>query len=108
MDRPGPDEPPNTWPGNDTVFPIGDGEYADWELERDTGRRIGLHVWHWNEARGSWCGGWIGFTNIEGHPKNSKHQLVSEDPLTVAPSLLCSYTPCGHHGFIENGAWRSC
>jgi hypothetical protein len=32
--------------------------------------------------------------------------LVSIDPFTIAPSLLCRR--CGHHGFIENGRWRIC
>ena len=33
------------------------------------------------------------------------HQLVSEDPLHVEPSILCP--ECGDHGFIRNGAWES-
>lgn len=31
------------------------------------------------------------------------HVVVSEDPLTIAPSILCP--DCGLHGFITNGAW---
>ncbi|MBS2962597.1 hypothetical protein KGA66_06030 [Actinocrinis puniceicyclus] len=100
---PGKDEPPNTWPGNDSVFSIGPDEYAVWETERGTGKRIGLHTWHWDQANGHWCGGWLGFTNVEGHPPRSKHELVREDPLTVAPSLLCSR--CQHHGWIRDGQW---
>lgn len=103
MSTPGRDEPPNTWPGNETVFAIGEDEYADWELERGTGRRVGLHVWHWNAVRGQWCGGWLGFTNVEGRPQGSKHELISEEPLTVMPSLLCS--TCQHHGWIRDGKW---
>lgn len=100
---PGKDEPPNTWPGNESVFSIGADEYADWELECGTSRRIGLHAWHWDEAKGQWCGGWLGFTNVGGHLPRSKHELVSEDPLTVMPSLLCS--TCQHHGWIRDGQW---
>ncbi|MCW2899953.1 MAG: hypothetical protein JWO67_2218 [Streptosporangiaceae bacterium] len=33
------------------------------------------------------------------------HQLLSEDPLTVTPSILCA--DCGLHGFITDGTWRS-
>jgi hypothetical protein len=33
-------------------------------------------------------------------------QVESWDPLTLAPSLLCS--ACGHHGFIRDGRWVSC
>jgi hypothetical protein len=29
--------------------------------------------------------------------------LLSEDPLTLSPSLLC--TACQHHGFIREGKW---
>lgn len=33
------------------------------------------------------------------------HQLLSEEPLTVSPSVLCA--DCGLHGFITDGVWRS-
>jgi hypothetical protein len=29
--------------------------------------------------------------------------LVSREPLTLSPSLLCRL--CGHHGFIRDGKW---
>lgn len=29
--------------------------------------------------------------------------VVSLEPLTLSPSLLCR--ACGHHGFVQNGAW---
>jgi len=29
-------------------------------------------------------------------------ELLSKDPLTLSPSLLCG---CGDHGFIQNGKW---
>lgn len=32
--------------------------------------------------------------------------LVSLEPLTLSPSLLC--LACQHHGYIENGRWRPC
>lgn len=35
--------------------------------------------------------------------ERSRWQLVSADPLTLAPSLLCMR--CGDHGFIQNGRW---
>lgn len=31
------------------------------------------------------------------------HQVVSRDPLTISPSILC--TDCGTHGFVTNGVW---
>lgn len=30
-------------------------------------------------------------------------EVISEDPLTLAPSLACGQ--CGHHGFIRDGKW---
>jgi uncharacterized membrane protein len=33
-------------------------------------------------------------------------QLVSQQPLTLAPSLLCRR--CKHHGFIRGGKWVPC
>lgn len=41
MTAPGRDEPPNTWPGNETVFAIGPDEYANWETERALGVWVG-------------------------------------------------------------------
>ena len=34
------------------------------------------------------------------------HIVVSVDPVTIAPSILCE--DCGLHGYIENNAWRDC
>jgi len=33
-------------------------------------------------------------------------QVVTWEPLTLAPSLLC--TACGHHGWIREGVWVPC
>lgn len=33
------------------------------------------------------------------------HSLVSDDPVTITPSILCA---CGVHGYVTDGAWRSC
>lgn len=32
------------------------------------------------------------------------HRVVSRDPLTIEPSILCP--DCGTHGFITEGRWR--
>lgn len=38
-------------------------------------------------------------------PADAKHwDLISLDPLTLSPSLLCD--ACGAHGFIQAGHWR--
>lgn len=34
---------------------------------------------------------------------NEGHQLVSQNPLTITPSILCP--DCGTHGFVTNGKW---
>lgn len=105
MTMPGHDQPPNTWPRHESAFSLGDDHYADWETASDTGRRIGLMNWHWDAENEHWCGGWLGFTNVEGHLPRSKHELVNEDPLSVLPSLLCFQ--CGDHGFIVGGRWSA-
>jgi hypothetical protein len=36
-------------------------------------------------------------------PERHRWQVVSEDPLTLSPSLLCQL--CGDHGWIRDGRW---
>lgn len=33
------------------------------------------------------------------------HQIISVEPLTISPSILC--VDCGLHGFIRDGRWIS-
>lgn len=70
-----------------------------------TGVLIGLSEHH-KKPDGSWCGGWVGFKNVPEADEHALHELVSADPLTVAPSLLCRV--CGNHGFIRSGKWEGC
>jgi len=51
---------------------------------------------HRHEDR--WFTGWIDLTS------GTRHRLVSEDPLTIEPSILCP-AGCGLHGFIRGGRW---
>jgi hypothetical protein len=44
-----------------------------------------------------------GYANIAGRPFHEGWNVVSLDPLTLSPSLLC--TACGHHGHIVDGKW---
>lgn len=37
-------------------------------------------------------------------PRCSKHDLISDDPLTLSPSIAC--VSCGLHGFITDSVWR--
>ena len=48
------------------------------------------------------CHGWAAIPDKDGWPEHS-WTLVSEDPLTLIPSLLCR--ACGHHGHITDGHW---
>lgn len=61
----------------------------------------GLMEWHWDESTGHWCGGYVGFHNRG--DAAGKHELVSADPLTISPSVLCNH--CQDHGFIREGKW---
>jgi hypothetical protein len=40
-------------------------------------------------------------------PLNTEHgwAVVSWEPLTLTPSLLCMRKECGTHGFIRDGKW---
>lgn len=39
-------------------------------------------------------------------PESKIWKVLSWEPLTVEPSLLCR--ACGDHGFIRQGRWESC
>lgn len=65
---------------------------------------VGLHVDHLTPD-GKPCAGGITFDSEAARKLRVGREmwtLVSLDPLTVTPSLLCH---CGDHGFITNGRW---
>ena len=43
--------------------------------------------------------GYVGFDP----PWRGEWKLISVEPLTISPSLLCR--ACGHHGFVRGGKW---
>ena len=43
---------------------------------------------------------WIDITS------GTKHQLISEEPLHIQPSILCP-VGCGDHGYVREGKWVS-
>ncbi len=49
---------------------------------------------------------WIPFKGRPYGCDRSGWTVLQEDPLTLAPSLLCR--TCGHHGFIQQGKWMPC
>ena len=70
--------------------------------------RAGATVYHPHKKRpGQTCIAGISFDLPElarAFQAREKWAVVSWEPLTLRPSLLCM--ECGDHGFIENGQWR--
>lgn len=118
----GRDQHPGTWPGHETAFQINPDHWAMWtnDCGTTTGMRRpdgtwehdtpmtadnapGLMEWHWDQAAGHWCGGYVGFRNRGDRAGN--HELVTAEPLTISPSLLCRR--CSSHEWIRSGAWQS-
>lgn len=72
--------------------------YAD-ETNEVTGC-IETHI----NSDGRPCEGSVLFDVPEnGAIRRSKWEVLSWNPLTLAPSLLC--TQCGNHGFVRDGKW---
>lgn len=68
--------------------------------------RVGMIESH-DGPDGQRCAGSLLFNVIEAADYGTqapRWYVVSWDPLTLEPSLLC--TECGNHGFIRNGAWE--
>ena len=101
-------------------FRLPDGSIVGYPADAKVGEEIptdsvfiGILERHRRPDDESWCGGWVGFTNVEDPGRDgkvepyrevgSKHTLVKEDPLTIAPSLACR--TCPSHGFIREGRW---
>lgn len=84
---------------------LGNGSFYVKSVDRE-GNWIAITEWHKN-PQGNLCGGWVPF-NVESEYINAstpKWEVISRDPLTLSPSLLCN---CGNHGFIRNGRWEPC
>ncbi len=84
------------------VVDLGNGaKYSRVEYE---GQWVGINYWHLNPS-GNLCGGWIPFVGSAIPGGGTYWDVLSSEPLTLSPSLLCSR--CGHHGFIREGRWIS-
>jgi hypothetical protein len=80
------------------VFPndLGDQEHRwSWLVEAKGGRRNLLWL---HRCGDRWATCWIDLAS------GKRHRLVSEEPLTIKPSVLCPIG-CGDHGYIRDGRW---
>ena len=67
----------------------------------------GIDYYH-KTPDGRECGGFITITDSAwarefAHGTIETWDLISKEPLTLSPSLLCR--ACGDHGFIRDGRW---
>ncbi len=53
------------------------------------------------DGKGGICSGWAPFNGRHGETRG--WDVLSENPLTLSPSLLCR--ACQHHGFVREGKW---
>lgn len=75
-------------------YDLGDGRAWGWITNKPSGRKDIFYLHRCIEGQLQ-----LGTINT------SIHQLVSEDPLHIEPSILC--TACGDHGFIRGGVWAN-
>ena len=68
------------------------------------GRWAGLLEMH-KRPDGSWCRGSVDFKNRTPDSDHGTWIVVSEEPLTLSPSIRCR--TCDEHGWIEGGRWRA-
>ena len=98
---------PNGWEEPVRGYPLGHDCWWMLEVDQD-GNEVGIVHWHRDPVSGKIHAGGALFDTPAGravHPTAAHWQLVSREPLTLAPSLLCS---CGHHGHIQEGQWVPC
>lgn len=83
----------------------------------DIGHGVIIEFWHPGEEPdkpggiiethpgpdGKPCSGSLTFEGYARMRSDPTWRMVSLEPLTLEPSILCSQ--CGHHGFIRNGRW---
>lgn len=69
---------------------------------------IGILEWHecvaaQNNTDSGLSAGGVYFQNAPENVQGARWQLVTAEPLTINPSVLCG--TCGLHGFIREGRW---
>lgn len=83
---------------------LGDGHIATFTSYE--GEIAGCRIQH-KTKDGALCDGFVPFVgrswakSFDG--KITAWDVVSEDPLTLSPSVLCRV--CGDHGFVREGKW---
>lgn len=76
------------------------GDHLTRPTSTSTGDPHGFIEAHRDQA-GQWCGGML--YRRGRNPNGPEWDVLSEDPLTLSPSVLCR--TCGEHGFIRDGQW---
>lgn len=89
--------------------------YSAWEPDRDLNpqfaelaweEKAGVTIWHPRKDNGEPCCGHVSFDTpgmCATMPSRAVWHVVSWEPLTIEPSVLCA---CGDHGFIRSGRWE--
>jgi hypothetical protein len=82
---------------------LGGGHYLSRTVDRD-GELAGFIDVHPDarDPRQECCGA-VPLEGTAGATAGHAWKLVSADPVTLAPSLLCP--TCGNHGFVRDGQW---
>lgn len=62
-----------------------------------------VYVWHEPDERNPTVYHWCEPSRRWAASGTDDHEVVTADPLTLTPSLLCD--TCGLHGFIRDGRW---
>jgi Family of unknown function (DUF6527) len=65
----------------------------------------GIIEWHRTSSGGEACGGSLLFAGAGDDSDRPHWQVISLDPLELAPSIACTGPACGSHGYIRAGRW---
>jgi hypothetical protein len=85
------------------VIDVGDGHTLR-RVSNKEGQLVGFIEEHPDQRDPSRpCAGSISLAGSSWAEPGRTWTLVSEDPLTLSPSLMC--TACGNHGWVRDGKW---
>jgi len=83
--------------------PIGPQNWMS-RISDSKGKWVGIVEWHL-DPQGKYCGGFVPFRGFAGTGHAHRWDVLSEEPLTLSPSLKCN--TCGNHGYIREGRWTT-